>query len=83
MIPEETPRNTKDTQMTQIIPYELNGIPRAPLDVYDCYIGATVLYGNVTFIVKKNKRPLGNKVTIGLLLKNLSFLCLILIDSSL
>lgn len=33
----------------------LNGIPGAPLDVYDCYIGATVLYGNATFIVKKKK----------------------------
>lgn len=60
MIPEETPRNTKDTQMTQIIPNDTlwtYGIPRAPLDVYDCYIGATVLYGNVTFIVKKQEAP--------------------------
>lgn len=40
-----------------MIPYGLNGIPRAPLDVYDCYIGATVLYGNVTFIVKKQEAP--------------------------
>lgn len=50
----------------------LDGIPGAPLDVYDCYIGATVLYGNATFFVeKKTKRPLGNEVTIGLLKKSI------------
>lgn len=61
--------------------YGFNGILRVFLDVYDCYIGVIVLYGNVIFIVKKNKRFLGNKVIIGLFLKNLLFLCLILIDS--
>lgn len=58
-----------------------DGILGVFLDVYDCYIGVIVLYGNVIFFVEKKLRGFWVMRLLLVCLKNLLFLCLILIDS--